>query len=362
MNVLFAGGGTGGHLYPAIAIADALPGATIAFVGTADRLETTIVPKAGYPLRTVLAKPLRRDPFGAAVAVGAAAIGTLQSLAVVAKAKPDIVIASGGYVCFPVVLAARILRALHVNRAPIALLALDARPGITNRSLAPLVDEVWGSNAEADMRFRGKYVHTGVPVRASLRNLPRREDAMARLHLDPAKRTLLAMGGSLGARTINRAVAHLRALPGDWQLLIVAGDAASVAAIRAEAMPGVHAVAYLDDPADAYACADVVLARAGASTVAELVALGLPAILVPYPHHADDHQVANARALEHAGAAIVLEDRDTDGERLAEVLASIALPERLASLQARARARSLADATGTILARIAALTSRRTTV
>jgi UDP-N-acetylglucosamine--N-acetylmuramyl-(pentapeptide) pyrophosphoryl-undecaprenol N-acetylglucosamine transferase len=362
VNVLFAGGGTGGHLYPAIAIADALPDATIAFVGTADRLETTIVPKAGYPLRTVLAKPLRRDPLGALVAVCAAAIGTLQSLAVVAKAKPDIVIASGGYVCFPVVLATRILRALHMSRAPIALLALDATPGVTNRALAPLVDEVWGSNPEADVRFRGRYVHTGVPVRASLRDLPRREDAMARLHLDPTKRTLLAMGGSLGARTINQAVAHLRTLPGDWQVLVVAGDAASVAAVRAEAMPGVNAIAYLDDPADAYASADVVLARAGASTVAEVVALGLPAIFVPYPHHADDHQVANASAVERAGAAIVLEDRTTDGERLAEVLASIASPDRLASLQAHARAQLLVDATTAILARIAVLTSRRTVV
>ncbi|MBV8489036.1 MAG: glycosyltransferase, partial [Candidatus Eremiobacteraeota bacterium] len=222
MNVVFAGGGTGGHLYPAIAIADEMAGrgATVSFVGTADRLEATIVPKAGYRLETISAAPLSRR-VSISLASGALAnlFGTLQSFGVLRRLRPDVVVATGGYVSFPLVLAARVLRTFGLSRAAIALLEPNARPGLTNRLLAPLVDEVWGAFAQADPRFKGKYVRTGIPVRASLRALPPRDAAVARLGLNPSRKTLLAMGGSQGARTINDALAVLvksDGLPPGW--------------------------------------------------------------------------------------------------------------------------------------------------
>ncbi|MGA8534952.1 MAG: UDP-N-acetylglucosamine--N-acetylmuramyl-(pentapeptide) pyrophosphoryl-undecaprenol N-acetylglucosamine transferase, partial [Candidatus Tumulicola sp.] len=144
LRVVFAAGGTGGHLYPAIAIADALRDrATVTFVGTADRLETTIVPRAGYTLCTIASRPLRRklslDLF-ATVALNAT--GVLQSLLLLQRLQPDMLVATGGYVCFPVVIAARTLRFLRLSKVAIALLEPNAKPGLTNRLLAPQADEV----------------------------------------------------------------------------------------------------------------------------------------------------------------------------------------------------------------------------
>ncbi len=366
MNVLFAGGGTGGHLYPAIAIADALQardGANVLFVGTADRIESTIVPKAGYPLATVPSRPLTRTiSFELLRTVLANARGTFAALRVISRAKPDIVIATGGYVCFPVVLAARILRALRRTRAPIALLEPNARPGLTNRLLAPLVDEIWGAFADGDARFAGRYVHTGIPVRAGLRALPSREEAKARLGLALARRTLLAMGGSQGARSINDALTALlrgAGLPEGWQLLHVTGEHEYDRVRRALERDEGAVRPYLHDMTDAFAAADLVLARAGASTLGELVATGRPAILVPYPHAADDHQRANAERMAQAGAALVLDDRDLAAGRLRLTLDEATAPARLAALEGAARRMRAADPIATILARIDALVARK---
>ncbi len=215
LNVVFTGGGTGGHLYPAIAIAQALGDrANVTFIGTADRLEAKIIPQAGYPLITVRSGP-RTRPF-------ANIVGVFQALSALRKLQPDIVIATGGYVGLPVVIAARMLG------KKIALLEPNARPGLTNRMLAPLVDEVWGAFAQPDKRFANKYVHTGIPVRASLRSLPARDAALDRLGLSTKRATLLAMGGSQGARSINDALTSLLktdGLPEGWQLIHVTGEA-----------------------------------------------------------------------------------------------------------------------------------------
>jgi UDP-N-acetylglucosamine--N-acetylmuramyl-(pentapeptide) pyrophosphoryl-undecaprenol N-acetylglucosamine transferase len=344
VNVVFAGGGTGGHLYPAIAVADALKNeATISFVGTADRLETTIVPKAGYPLFTISARPLTgiASPF-------VNAKGIAQSVAVLRRLKPDIVIATGGYVCFPVVAAARV-PGVTKWRMPIALLEPNAIAGLTNRLLAPMVDEIWSAK------------NTGVPVRASLRSLPSRVEASARLGLDASRKTLLVVGGSQGARSINGAVTDLAlsgGIPADWQLLIVAGPAnASDTALALERVPNARVVPYLDDMADAYAVADLVLARSGAMTVAELAAARLPAILVPYPHAAADHQTANALAIERLGAAVLLPDAEV-AARLPAVVASTLVQARFDALKEAAGARDPGDAVAAIVARIRALVSR----
>ena len=361
LNVVFTGGGTGGHLYPAIAIAQALgERASVTFIGAADRLEATIVPNAGYPLITVKSAPAKR--------AYANLPGVFQAMNALRRLRPDIVIATGGYVSLPVVLAARILRQFKQIHATIALLEPNARPGLTNRLLAPLVDEVWGAFPGGDPRFAGKYVQTGIPVRASLRTLPSRDAAIERLGLSSKRNTLLAMGGSQGARSINDALTSLLksdGLPEGWQLIHVTGEKeydrvkAALRGSHSLAPQGDAIRAYLDDVGDAYAAADLVLARAGASTLGELAATGRPAILVPYPHAAEDHQRANAATVARAGAAVVVDDRDLIAGKLRGILAEVTQPSRLGDLRAAAeRARSI-DPVTTILARVDALTMRK---
>jgi UDP-N-acetylglucosamine--N-acetylmuramyl-(pentapeptide) pyrophosphoryl-undecaprenol N-acetylglucosamine transferase len=365
LTVVFAGGGTGGHLYPAIAIADALRlsgNSHAAFVGTADRLEATIVPQAGYRLHTVASRPLSRRLSPELVrTVAANAAGVVQSLRLLAQLRPDVVIATGGYVCFPFVLATRILRVLRLTRAPIALLEPNARPGLTNRMLAPLVDEVWGAFAEPDPRFAGKYVPAGVPVRAAVRNLPSRAAAVARLGLDPNRKTLLVMGGSQGARTINDAVVALiegEGLPAGWQLLLVTGEREHARVRAALGRADGAVLAYLDDVATGYAAADLVLARSGASTLAELAAVGRPAILVPYPHAAENHQALNAQRFARRGSAVVVADGELAGA-LGGLLRDVAAEPRLETLQRAAEGLRGEDALSTVLARVERLTRRK---
>ncbi len=367
MNVLFAAGGTGGHLYPAIALADALaPRARIRFVGTVDRLETAIVPAAGYELETISARSLRRTLSPAALqTIGANALGIAQAMRLLRGFSADAVVATGGYVCFPVMAAAKLLRG-RAKRPALALLEPNARPGLTNRLLAPLVDEVWGAFDAPDSRFASKFVKTGIPVRSSLFRPAERTQAALRLGLDPSRRTILAMGGSQGARSINAAVSALvsrRALPSDWQILHVSGERnyAQVRAQEREPFGGnrVTLVPYVHDMADAYALADVAIARSGASTLGELAALGVPSILVPYPFASDDHQAHNARAFETAGACAVIEDRDLDGDALWWSLRAIMQPERLSAMSSAARSLAPGDPVATIVARIDALVSRK---
>jgi UDP-N-acetylglucosamine--N-acetylmuramyl-(pentapeptide) pyrophosphoryl-undecaprenol N-acetylglucosamine transferase len=362
LKLVFTGGGTGGHLYPAIAIADALRGrAEITFIGTADRLEATIVPKAGYPLVTVNARPLTRKlSLELLRTLGANVSGTLQALSALRRIKPDAVIATGGYVCAPVVLAARLLR-VH----PIVLLEPNAAPGLTNRLIAPLVDEVWGAYDAVDARFSGKYLRTGIPVRASLRRLPDRAAAVERLGLSAKRRTLLAMGGSQGARSINDALASLvksDGLPEGWQLIHVTGEKEYDrvrAALGDSAPPGGAVRPYLHDMTDAYAAADLVLARSGASTLGELAATARPAILIPYPYAADDHQRANAEAFAASGAAVVADDRDLAAGKLRAILAGATAPARLAALTAAAGRLGESDPVATIIARVETLLARK---
>jgi UDP-N-acetylglucosamine--N-acetylmuramyl-(pentapeptide) pyrophosphoryl-undecaprenol N-acetylglucosamine transferase len=300
MNVVLAGGGTGGHLYPAIAIADELKkkyGAAVTFVGTADRLEAAIVPQAGYQLETITAKPFSRSLGFVAANIK----GIFQSRALVRKLKPDIIIATGGYVCFPFVVAAR----FRFKKIPIALLEPNAQSGLANRILTPLVEEIWRD----------------VPVRKTLENVKTilKEDARKRLGLDSSRNVLLVMGGSQGARSINDATLELATknlLPENWQVLLLAGKLQT----PIPSTPRMRVLEYLDDMADAYAAADLVLARAGASTLAELRAVGLPAILVPYPHAAGNHQEANARAYAAVDPAIVLPDAKLGAEALARAI------------------------------------------
>jgi UDP-N-acetylglucosamine--N-acetylmuramyl-(pentapeptide) pyrophosphoryl-undecaprenol N-acetylglucosamine transferase len=369
-KVAFTGGGTGGHVYPALSIDDAIRAEydpehyEPRFFGNRDGLEAQLV--TTMPLTFVPSAALQRKlSLGTLRTVWRNLLGIAVALIELRAFKPLMVVATGGYVCFPVVVAARILRTLGLVRCGIALLEINVKPGLTNRLLAPFVDEVWTTYDASAPYFRGKAERTGTPVRASLQRKINPSRARLALGLAPERTTIVAMGGSQGARSINEAVAALvtrRTLGDTRQVLHISGErdyAYMEAEEREVGANHVKLVAYLPDPANAYAAADVAIARAGASTLAELAATGTPAILVPYPFAADDHQASNAAVFAERGAAVVLADAELDGDRLWWTLDAMLQPERLAQMRSAAASLAVADAGRAIVRRIELLIPAR---
>jgi UDP-N-acetylglucosamine--N-acetylmuramyl-(pentapeptide) pyrophosphoryl-undecaprenol N-acetylglucosamine transferase len=375
LRVALTGGGTGGHIYPCIAIDAALRadaaarGETYAsaYYGTKRGLESKILAKTAIPLRFVASRELPRRPsFALALTVGENVAGVAMASVDLARFRPDVVIATGGYVCFPVVVAARSLRVARRIRAPIALLEENAGPGLTSRLLTPLVDEVWGAAWTSAPSFRHKLVTTGIPVRAEFNAMLPRPRARERLGIDAHATVIVVMGGSQGARAINEATAALvtrRTLPPEWWILHVCGerDYEYMKAEQQEKRAGnrVTLVPYLDDPAPAYAAADLLVTRAGASTLAELAVSGRPALLVPYPHAADDHQEANARAFREAGAARLLHDAELNGDTLWWTLSEMFRADTLATMAKAASTLAPADAAAMVVRRVNVLREGR---
>jgi UDP-N-acetylglucosamine--N-acetylmuramyl-(pentapeptide) pyrophosphoryl-undecaprenol N-acetylglucosamine transferase len=364
VRLLLTGGGTGGHVYPALAIAEALGACAelnpleLLFVGNRRGLEAEIVPKAGLRVEFIHSAPLvRKLSFALLRTLVANAAGFFEALGLLHRFRPDVAVATGGYVTFPLILALRTARALGLSRARIALLEPNAAPGLTNRLLAPLVDEIWLTVAQPGRPLRRKEVVTGTPVRASFLRPVAAQAARASLGLDPDPTTIVVFGGSQGARSLNEAVIALarEGLPPDRQLLLVSGerDFSSISSrLRAAPHPErLHAIAYLEDPREAYAAADLIVARAGASTLGELAATGTPALLVPYPHATDDHQSRNAAVVRAAGAARVVADADLNARFRSELEAALA-PDTLAALRRAAQQRATSDPRAAIAARV----------
>lgn len=318
MNVLFAGGGTGGHLYPALALAEELkardPQATLAFMGTPHRLEATLVPQSGYPFYPVDVRGMPRRIGPELAGFFKALFGSFGAARrVMRQLQPDVVVGTGGYVSAPAILAAA-----SMGR-PVIICEQNVFPGIANRVLSRFATEVITTFPESDRYFpKGKARNLGNPIRSEVYTLSR-EAARERLGFPKAEHLLLVTGGSLGARSINRAL--VAALPEllqaeDWAILHVAGkgDHAEVEAATADLGLGdrYRLVPYLEELPVAIAASDLVLSRAGATTVAELTAAAKPMVLVPFQYGGKD-QPANARALSEAGAAIALDDRDLSG-------------------------------------------------
>jgi UDP-N-acetylglucosamine--N-acetylmuramyl-(pentapeptide) pyrophosphoryl-undecaprenol N-acetylglucosamine transferase len=371
LRVAFAGGGTGGHIYPALSIDDALRAAfggaryERRFFGNRDGLEAKLV--TTMPLEFVPSAPLqRRVSLGTLRTLARNVAGVAVALRALLRYQPTLVIATGGYTCFPVVVAARLLRLSRLLDARLALLEINVRPGLTNRLLGPLVDEVWITYAASGRFFGTKARLTGTPVRASLEQRVEPGPARAALGLEPERTTIVVMGGSQGARSINDAVATLvsaQPLPPGWQILHVSGER-DHAALRSRAQhlaPGNHVVlvAYLADPANAYAAADIAVARAGASTLAELARTGTPAVLVPFPFAAEGHQAANAELFAATGAAVVLRDADLSPESLVATLRDALAPDRLAAMRTAAAVLSPGGAAAKIVDRVTALVRAR---
>jgi UDP-N-acetylglucosamine--N-acetylmuramyl-(pentapeptide) pyrophosphoryl-undecaprenol N-acetylglucosamine transferase len=352
--VLLAGGGTAGHVTPALATAEALrdhdPALVVEFVGTATGLEAGMVPAAGWKLHHVEAAPLLRRLSPQTARLPFVVLRSARLLTrLIRRRSVAAACVFGGYVCGPLALAAR------WTGVPLLIHEQNAAPGLANRIAARWAWTVAVSVPGTQRHFprSARTVVTGNPVRADLLRADLaalRPGAMAALGLRCDRPTVLAFGGSLGARRLNDALLQARwPDPAGVQLLHVAGarDHARVAAAWASADPAlaVRCEAFLDDMAPAYAAADVVVCRAGASTIAELTVLGLPSVLVPYPHAAADEQTANARALVDAGAATMITDADLDGARLVAAVAPLLADDaRRAAVATAARSLGRPDA------------------
>lgn len=331
MRMVVAGGGTGGHLFPGIAVAEAWvkkKGGEVLFVGSAYGLEAKILPEKGYRFVGLSVKAARgRGWQGWLEFVRQFPVALLQSRRVLGKFSPAVVVGLGSYGSVPVIVAARSLK------IPIVLLEQNARPGLANRFLGHLATKICTAFAEAQRFFpEGKSVHTGNPVRALLPSTVEERSCSEGFHI-------FAFGGSQGARSINRAMvgaAHI--LQSRIPSFSVTHQTGSIEAewvkSQYESLGVVAEVhSFIEDMASAYARADLVVCRAGATTLAELASVGKPAILVPYPFAADDHQRANAEVWVREGAAEMILDRELSGEVLAAKVAALAAdPERRQAL------------------------------
>ena len=376
MNVLLAGGGTGGHVYPGLAVAEAVrrhdPAARVLFVGSRMGMEASLVPAAGVPFVGLPVHPPRsRVPLRLAVSAASVGLGLVQAFGVVARFRPDAVIATGGVVAVPPVIAGA---AFNV---PVVVLEGNAVPGRTNLLLARYGRIIAVASDEAAARLpAARTVVTGLPIRREVYTATR-EDGLASFRLDRSRKTVLIVGGSQGAVRLNAAVADAvqrlasrRDLQvvhqigrgwsgggGDHPPAAVAGGLSPLAEGLSPAVEGMRylPVPYIEQIGPAYACADLVVSRCGANALAEITANGLPAILVPYPFAADDHQTHNASALVAGGAAVLISDAQLTGERLASAMAELLdTPGRLEAMAASARKQGRPDAAD----RVAALISR----
>jgi UDP-N-acetylglucosamine--N-acetylmuramyl-(pentapeptide) pyrophosphoryl-undecaprenol N-acetylglucosamine transferase len=345
-TVVIAAGGTAGHVVPALAVADALRerGAEVHFVG-GERAEAELVPAAGYPFHALRIIGIdRRNPLRAAKALLLAARATVAAYRLLGRIGADAVIGGGGYVAGPVGLAAKL------RRRPLALTEADSHLGVANRALAPFARRVFLA-FPLHGRDGDRYTVVGRPVPAGT-GAADRTAARERFGIPSEATCLLIFGGSLGARRLNDAALDAFGPDAPCAILHASGQR-DYPELRRRldalgAPPHYRLKAYIQPFADALAAADLVVARAGGS-VLELAAAGLPALLVPYPHATADHQTANARYMEAAGAAAVVPDDELDAPRLArEVGALLAAPQRVAEMANAARAVARPDAAARI--------------
>lgn len=347
---LITGGGTGGHVYPGLAVAEQLrrlaPGCEVRFVGTGKGIESVLVPRAGYRFSRVPASGVR--------GLGAKArlffllnfgLGLMRSLLLLIVWRPDLVLGTGGYVIGPVMSAARMLG------IRCALQEQNSVPGSANRLVGRWAERIYLGFAAAAERFgSAKCVTTGNPVRAAFVGAQEEEESPWG-DLGAAGGRVLVFGGSGGARTLNEAVAGAASR---WPTkpprgLLAQTGPAQVEEVRAAVaqagLGNARIEPYLMEMVQALRWADLVVCRAGAMTLAELQAMGKPAVLVPFPHATDDHQMHNARDCEQAGAAVVLPDAECTPEAfLALTTELLADPDRLRRMGEAARGLSRPDA------------------
>ncbi|MEU7164379.1 UDP-N-acetylglucosamine--N-acetylmuramyl-(pentapeptide) pyrophosphoryl-undecaprenol N-acetylglucosamine transferase [Streptomyces morookaense] len=367
LSVVIGAGGTGGHIYPGLALADALrravPDAVVTFVGTERGLETTLIPKAGYRLHTVDMIPFDRSLGVRRYLLPAALLKSgAQCRTILREQGAHVAVGMGGYPSAPVIVGAR------MAGLPSLVHESNAVPGRANKFAARLTPHIaLAFDRSREHLAGGERAETvGMPLVGPLAGLDRtalRAQARRALGIPAGARMLLVNGGSLGAARLTDAAvglaARLRSRTG-LRMLIKTGPAALGAARARLAAQGgdavAEAVAYLDRMDLAYAAADLVVCRAGSATVAELASTGMPAVLVPYPHAPGDHQTHNARVLSDAGAALLLPDAQTDAGSLdALVTPLLDNPARLAAMSHAADPGTHAQAADLLAAKVIAL-------
>ncbi|HEY0003698.1 MAG TPA: undecaprenyldiphospho-muramoylpentapeptide beta-N-acetylglucosaminyltransferase [Pyrinomonadaceae bacterium] len=343
MRVMFAAGGTGGHIYPAIAVAKEVmrrdPTAVVRFIGTAGKMETRLVPQAGFELSLIESAGLVNVGLGARLrSLWLIPKGMQSARRLIREFKPDAVVGAGGYVSGPVLLTAALLR------VPTLVMESNAVPGFTNRMLARFVDRAATSFDAALPYFGGKGVVTGNPIRREFFDIPPQTR-------DAESFSLLVFGGSLGARAINEAMlAALPHLESQRKVLSIThqtGELDFEKVVQGYKLAGWEERAevrkYIDDMVAAFAGASLIISRAGATTSAELMAAGRTAIMIPLPGQLEQRK--NAEALQEAGAARMILQDELTGERLAREIVSLAsAPEALTQMAEASRKLARSDA------------------
>jgi UDP-N-acetylglucosamine--N-acetylmuramyl-(pentapeptide) pyrophosphoryl-undecaprenol N-acetylglucosamine transferase len=339
MRMLVAGGGTGGHVFPGIALAEEVvgrhPGNDVVFAGTARGLEATVVPAAGFPIELIEVRGLKgKGVLGALLNLLLLPRAFLQSLRILRKWRPDMVVGVGGYASGPVVLMAWVLR------IPTAIQEQNAIAGLTNRILGWFSRAAFTAFPEAAQYFsRRKVYQLGNPIRRQLM-----ENYMRPVVVHPRPR-LLVFGGSQGAHALNmrvvEALPHLADLRGQLAITHQTGARDRDAVEKGYRVCGFEPDVreFITDMSAAYAESDLVVCRAGATTLAELTVCKKPSILIPFPFAADNHQYVNAKSLVDAGAAVMIEERDLTGELLAHEIQAILSDPARRTLMARAAGR-----------------------
>ena len=359
MRVIFAAGGTGGHINPALAAAQELrrrmPDAAILFVGTAEKMESKLVPKAGFDFKTIKISGFQRSFAPADIIHN---LGTLRRLLfvtgqckrIIDEFKPDVVVGFGGYVSGPVV------RTAHKCGIKTAVHEQNAFPGKTNTALSKYADAVMltSENAEKYLKSAAKPILTGLPVRKELLCADRTE-ARKKLGITDGAAVVLSTGGSLGAESINNVMCDvIPHFKGDNRLFFVHGygqlgrfvpDKLREKGLDPENISNARVSEYIFDMADCMAAADLTISRAGASSLAEIEALGKTSLLVPSPYVSENHQYHNAMTLKNAGAAEVLEEKDLTGDSLIKAVFDIIENKPLLEkMGANAKKHAIADA------------------
>lgn len=366
MKVIFAGGGTGGHIYPAVAIARGIlekyDNADILFVGTEKGMENSIVPQEGFSFRKIKVRGfMRKVTFENIIAVKENLVSFIECRRIIYDFKPDIVIGTGGYVCGTMLLTAALFG------VPTLIHEQNAFPGITNRILSRYVNKVALTFPEASVYFKNKnkITVTGNPLRSEITKISKKE-GMEAYGFDVKKPLLLIVGGSRGAKRINESsmlIAEECERSREFQMLHMTGESQYQSVISLYKKnnipydaPYLKVMPYIHNAPYAYAGADLLISRCGAGLISEITALGKPSILIPYPYATDNHQEYNARALEKYGAASVILEKELDECKLLhEVKALFADSDRMKSMSLNSKKLGKPNATLDIVEMVEAL-------
>lgn len=365
LRVIISGGGTGGHIFPALAIANAIrklnPETEFLFVGAQGKMEMEKVPAAGYKIEGLWISGIKREltidnlsfPFKVLSSVS-------KALRIIREFKPDVAVGVGGYASGPLLYAA------SLKNIPCLIQEQNSYPGITNKILAKRVQKICVAYDGMEKYFpKEKILLTGNPVRENVLKIEgKRQEAFSFFRLNPEKKTILVVGGSQGARSINRSIlAGLNEIRhADVQVVWQTGklfyDEAQNA-VSSAGMENVRVFDFISQMDFAYAAADLIVSRAGASTVSEILLVGKPSVMVPLPTAAEDHQTKNIEAMVRKNAALMVRDADASAQLVATALDTLRDEQLLKSLASNAAAQALPNSAEKIAGEVIALASEK---